>query len=420
MRARHRRFGVNPAARAASVVALALAGCAARNSLPAASPRPAARSSSASAQLSAEQKQVVFRGMQLTDAGRLDEAIAYFSKCHAEHPRVIVYAHELALAYERRGDHRSAIQVLEPYASRADFGPRSAALLGSAYDEAGMPRKSLDLFERAIVRFPSSGTLYTNAGVTEIGEHHVARALQYFERGIQRDPRHSTNYYYAALVESHAGERVWAAVYGEAFMNLERNSQRTREISALLYDVYTSAVRVGRDANGRADAQVQFTKRAVSATPGQAGLKLPFEVCYTIAMTPKLALGAVDAAKHGQPLSVDALHAARAAFLDVWFSKEHFDRRYPSSLFDWQRKLAAEGRLAAYDHWLFMQGAPRDFVAWRQAHAAEFASFASWFEAHPMPVDAHSVLSRLSYGAPGPQTARVDRSGATGLWLAWK
>lgn len=358
--------------------------------------------------------------MALTDAGRLDEAIAYFKKLHAEHPRKIVYAHELALAYERKGDHQRVVEILEPYLSLPVFGPASYALLGSAYDELGESGKSIALFERAITRYPGAGTLYANAGVTEIGQGRTAQALQYFERGIEHDPRHASNYHHAALIYARSGERVWAAVYAETFMNLERGTRQTREMSALLYRVYRDAVEVGRAANGKVEARVRFSRRAaVDVRPGQKNLQLPFELSYEVAMTPALALGAIHAAERGRPLGVEAIHRARIAFLKIWFSEQHFDRRYPNALFDWQRKLASEGKLEAYDHWLFIAGAPRDVVRWNRAHPGRLAAFLEWFETHPMPIDADSVTGRLRYAAPGRDSALLEQPAEPPRLVAW-
>ena len=70
----------------------------------------------------------------------------------------------------------------------------------------------------------------------------IMQAIPYYEKGIEMAPEYPSNYYRLARIYCNSENEIWGVIYGEIFMNLERNTQRTREISALLYQTYQKAL----------------------------------------------------------------------------------------------------------------------------------------------------------------------------------
>ncbi len=77
----------------------------------------------------------------------------------------------------------------------------------------------------------------------QLGKKDYNKALTYFEKGIEVAPNYSSNYYWCARLYCNSTEEVWGMIYGEIFMNLERNSKRTAEISKLLFDTYKKEIK---------------------------------------------------------------------------------------------------------------------------------------------------------------------------------
>ena len=141
----------------------------------------------------------------------------------------------------------------------------------------GQVDKSKEAYERGLQIFPNSGRLYLELG--NIHQDDLNKALQYYEKGVQVDPTHSSNYYWLAKIFcNNTEEEVWGMVYGELFLNLERGSHRTEEISKLLYDTYKSEIKYPEEGK----MTVSFSKNMVIPVGEKA--KMPFEFAYEMSL----------------------------------------------------------------------------------------------------------------------------------------
>src|SRR5690606_10686824 len=109
------------------------------------------------------------------------------------------------------------------------------------------PQKAIQVYEDGLKKFPLSGKLYLERGTMELKREDLDAALKYYEMGIKVDPNFPSNYYWASRIYSYTTETVWTLIYGELFMNLERNTKRTAEISKLLYDTYVESIQIDSD-----------------------------------------------------------------------------------------------------------------------------------------------------------------------------
>ena len=201
--------------------------------------------------------------------------------------------------------------------------------------------------------------------------------MDYYEKGIELDPTFPSNYYRAALLYCGSSEEVWVMIYGELFMNLERNSERTSEISKLLYDTYASEIQFTSDST----MSVSFSKNAtvnVADLKDPAKFKLPFGIGV---YEPTLMLSMLS--EHA--IDLNSL-TDQDAFLDAYYKNGH-STSYPNVLFDYQRKLQAAGQFEAYNHWLLMKGDEDAFQQWQATHTAMWDSFVSWFGDNPIKLD---------------------------------
>ena len=80
------------------------------------------------------------------------------------------------------------------------------------------------------------------------------------------------NYYRAARIYCVTNEELWGMLYGEIFMNLERGSNRTAEISKLLYDTYKREIKFTSDTS----YSVSFASSIIVEINDKASLSLPY------------------------------------------------------------------------------------------------------------------------------------------------
>ncbi|MEO6831766.1 MAG: tetratricopeptide repeat protein, partial [Chitinophagaceae bacterium] len=188
------------------------------------------------------------KAIQLEDEeGKYDEAIKLFAEAEKLDPDKFDYPYEMAYALSKKKEYPKAIKILEGLLDHPNVTARAYQALGNAYDFNNQPAKAIETYENGLKRFPDAGELYLERGNMDLFKKDYENALSYYEQGIKLDPKFPSNYYWASIIYCSSSEEVWGMIYGEIFMNLERNSKRTAEISKLLFDTYKSGIQFTSD-----------------------------------------------------------------------------------------------------------------------------------------------------------------------------
>jgi hypothetical protein len=233
-------------------------------------------------------------------------------------------------------------------------------------------------------RFPSSGVLYLEAGILEYLQKNYPEARRFWEGGIIAQPAFSMNYYWLVKAYSVTTEKIWAALYGEIFINMDRNSEKTKEVSQVLYDIYSSCI----VADSKGTARVNFTKSLMEIP--LSGVQLPFEQLFQNTMQ-----WAADSVlrKGADSIGIAELCVIRSLFLHFW-TEQKFDKVYPNILFDRHRELADSGWFESYNRWVFLKGSEQEFQAWYYAQPDLYMAFVSWFGKNPVRFSEKHYFSR--------------------------
>ena len=328
-------------------------------------------------------------GIRLEDEeGKFDEAIKLFGEAQKLDPENINYPYEMAYAYTSKKEYKKASNILEKLISHRDVHARVYQALGNAYDYQGNAKKAMEVYEKGIKRFPNSGEIYLELGNMEIIKKDYDKALRYYEKGIEVDPKFSSNYYWASKIFCSSDEEVWGMIYGEIFMNLERNSKRTAEISKLLFETYKSEIKFTSDTS----FSVSFSKSAtinVNDLQDPKKLKIPFGIgAYEMTlMTAVLGETIID---------INSLDNIRTRFIESYFKGDNA-KNYPNILFDYQRKVLNAGHLEAYNHWILMKGDENSFEKWHSENKTKWDDFVKWFSANEMQLDLTQKFYRAQY-----------------------
>ena len=180
-------------------------------------------------------KEKFTQAIELVDKGKFDEGIKLLEesqKLYGEEN--FTYPYEIAYAYYHKEDYKQAVKILENAITKyKNPNARAFQLLGNAYDIMGNPKKAIEWYQTGLKKFPNSGELYLELGNLQFQKKEYAKALPFYEKGIEISPQFPSNYYRSTQIYCNSSERVWGMIYGEIFMNLERNSERTLEISKL-------------------------------------------------------------------------------------------------------------------------------------------------------------------------------------------
>lgn len=316
--------------------------------------------------------------IKLMDNGKFDESIKLLEEAQKYDPDDINYPYELGYAYYAKKDYKKASKYLESILKHKDINDRVYQLLGNTYDNLGKGDKAIETYEAGLKLFPNSGKLYLEMGVMQMGKKDYNKALSYYEKGIEVAPNLSSNYYWAAKIYCSSTEEVWGMIYGEIFMNLERNSKRTSEISKLLFDTYKSEIKFTSDTS----FSVSFSKNASinnSDLTDPSKMKLPFGVGV---YEPTLMFSMLSV----KTIDINSLDNIRSAFVDNYFANGH-DKTYPNVLFSYQKQIKEAGHIEAYNHWILMKGDEDGFDKWQADNKEKWYNFVKWFTDNRLKID---------------------------------
>jgi len=318
------------------------------------------------------------------EEGKFEAAIALLKEAQQLDPMAMKYSYELAYAYQGNKDYAAARSVLQRLLTHKDVDAQVYQMLGNNYDYQGLPDSAVMTYNAGLKKFPDAGELYLELGNMHTAKKEVGKALPYYEKGIEVDPSFASNYYWACIIYATSDDEGWGLLYGELFMNLERNSKRTADISKVLYDTYHEEISI---TDSSASVSL-FKTNFLSAKQAKKGA-LPFSSVYEIKMT--MALVGETA------VNLDAIDHIRTHFVDLYYDKKMPGEIYPNVLFEYQQKIIAAGHMSAYNHWLLMKGDETAFLSWKSEHKQEWDNFARWFKDNPLVLTAKHKFYRGMY-----------------------
>lgn len=312
------------------------------------------------------------------DDGDFGEAARLLEAVLADDPKNFRANYEMGYLLYQQERYAEAVEVLRRI-KRKDYPPLYQ-LLGNAYDMAGDRKRAVKTYEKGLQENPAAGRLYLELGNIAYAERQYDRAFACYRRGATVDPAHASNYRSLALLYAISSEPVWALVWGELFMNLERGSGRTAAMSETLAQTYRDNIRI----EGDTAIHVAFSRNDRIAQEGLR-LRIPFGTAvFEVAVREALTADGIP-----DSLTLGVLCDMRERFVERYFEKYDrmlFDDDAARPLMNYQRQVKEAGMMKPYSCWVLSQGFPDEFQRWRDGHAEQWQDFIAWFAAHPMPV----------------------------------
>ena len=321
----------------------------------------------------------VKQALVLEERGKIDEALSLLEEAVKLDPDNTTIGYELAIGHYTKGNYEKAKELLEKLMKRKDVFSSVYHLLGNTYDKLTNVEKAIATYLDGIAKFPEAGELYLEMGTMYLSRKEYDAALAYYEKGIQSNPAFASNYYWAAKIYCLSDEAIWGMIYGEIFLNLERDSKRTDEISKLLFDTYKKKIRFPRDSA----FQVNFSKPGtyVVFDTAKNKKKTPFAKAV---YEPTLMLALLNEKK----IDINSLSRIRKYFVESFFKSSSY-QVYPNVLFDFHYRVDKAGHWDAYSRWILFKGDENGGNVWVNANRQKWDDFVKWFTKNKLILDAN-------------------------------
>ena len=315
---------------------------------------------------SPEVEEMYKQGREYLMAGNFQQAIITFQQGIQLAPNQLLFYRDLGKAYYLAGDNKNAEATLEPILKSEQADDISFQTMAACQVADNEKKKAKSTLQKGLERFPNSGILYHDLGKLYEANNELVYALQTWLDGIHKDPTYHVNYYEAARTYMDSKKVVWAILYGEIFVNIERETPRSYEVRGMLMDAYKQL----------------YTTMPLAAAPKFGKHKTEneeagnFETAVTSTFM-RLAPVVTDG------INVENLTMLRTRFIMDWNLR--YAQQYPFSLFYYQDQLLRSGNFDIYNEWLFGKvDNEQEFEAWKKFHADAFPQFNAWATQHKL------------------------------------
>jgi len=314
---------------------------------------------------SPEVEQMYEQAKEYLSMGNFPSAIAMYQKAIQLAPNQVVLYRDLGKAYYLSGNYRNAEETIEPLLKAGEVDDQAFQIMAACQAADGEKKKAKQTLQHGLERFPHSGILYHEMGKVEEDEKEEVYALETYLDGIKNDPGYRINYYEAARMYMGTNKFIWTIIYGEMFVNMERQTPRADEMRKTLLDAYEKLFfspntdNVPKYGRSKKEETIKNFEQAVYST--------------YIKLSPVISDG----------ITTESLTMLRTRFLMEWYSS--YANKYPYSLFAYQDEMARSGFFDVYNEWLFAKMENlQQYEAWNKFHDGAMSKFDTWANEHAL------------------------------------
>lgn len=300
--------------------------------------------------------------IRLMDEGKVDESIQLLKECEKIDNEDYTYPYEMAYAYILKKDYETAITILNKTKKYKNINDQVYQLSGNCYSYLNKPKLAIKEYEQGMKKFPNAGNLHLEKGNIFLIQEKYEDAIENYRNGIAAEPNFSSNYYRLALLYLNSTDRLSGLFYGEIFMNLERSTQRTTEMSKLLYDGYKKSIKFN-------DTNVATDFCEVILNIENKEFKMPFCAIFV----KDFILGITTQ----KEINLNTLSEIRTNFIKNFFKDDY--KNYSNIILDYNKKMLDEGILDTYNKYLFQIGSEEEFSIWKDDNIETYDTFLEWY-----------------------------------------
>lgn len=300
--------------------------------------------------------------IRLMDEGKVDESIQLPKECEKIDNEDYTYPYEMAYAYILKKDYETAITILNKTKKYKNINDQVYQLSGNCYSYLNKPKLAIKEYEQGMKKFPNAGNLHLEKGNIFLIQEKYEDAIENYRNGIAAEPNFSSNYYRLALLYLNSTDRLSGLLYGEIFMNLERSTQRTTEMSKLLYDGYKKSIKFN-------DTNVATDFCEVILNIENKEFKMPFCAIFV----KDFILGITTQ----KEINLNTLSEIRTNFIKNFFKDDY--KNYSNIILDYNKKMLDEGILDTYNKYLFQIGSEEEFSIWKDDNIETYDTFLEWY-----------------------------------------
>lgn len=158
-------------------------------------------------------KKLVDQGVQFHEQGQYDEALAKYKEAEKKDPKSALVKYEMAFTYHAKRDLDKSLHYAKAATKLKGEGLEENlySLIGTIYDDKGMPDSALAIYREAFTKIPNSFNIPYNASITYMRQNNADSAYAWIKRSINNSRVHEGSHYYMGFLASQMGK--WPQFY---------------------------------------------------------------------------------------------------------------------------------------------------------------------------------------------------------------
>lgn len=370
-----------------------------------------------------ESESLMFEAITFMNGGEFEKAIVLIEKAILLEPDNFEYQYERALANFKLKKYEKAIEELEKLTYDIKANENVYQLLGASYDFLGKKEDVFRILNIGLKKFPNSGRLYYELGITEYGMQKEKNAIENWEIGVNKDPNYFNNYYQLLSYYKNTDNKIWALLYSEIFLNLSQNMQKSQEASKLLYDLYQNNLYKIDNSKSIESNNIQITdidtinlnKKNKNEKKKKQNILTDKKIFnYGLRLTDKsnsdvlaielnnimdLALNNLLSFKQNSKylnddkLTIEGIIKLREEFLKLW-EESNIKTKYPIYLLEYSSKIIKESNFDTYSYFILAEGNPDEVEKWSRKNTKSVNNFIKWQSKNPFIIEKNTNFTK--------------------------
>ncbi len=332
------------------------------------------------------QNEIINKAKNLMSNEEYDAAINLLDSTAKVYQKNYVLQYERAVAFFFKKRIKYSAFILDSLIKCGYEDPKIYQTLGNCYNQYGEPENADTLFTKALAKYPESGMLHSELAYIKISLGHKDEAIELWEKGIMVQPDYANNYYPLSVFYAELAAKFWSVIYGEIYLNLSLNEQRSTEISLTVFNTYFESF-------GKPDSMGYNPSFTYIFGNFNDSLIIPIEVAYQKTM--KYALNSVTK-RHKFENTLEFLHLVRDKFVEYWQISE-YNRIYKNPMTDLWINLRNKGVFKTYNYMMFKEGSTDEFTKYVESNKKAVADFTKVFLKDRLLLNNDNYLSKYKY-----------------------
>lgn len=193
---------------------------------------------------------IVKAGIELHEAGKYEEAVEKYKEALKIDKQSSLVNYEIGYAYFAMKEYKKSIKYLDKVIKKNDgFLKEAYTVKGSCVDLLGKPKEAIEVYNKAIEKFPDDYLLYFNTALTQYNSNDLAGAENNLINAIYLKPTHPTSNYLLGVIKADQGRKIESFLALNFFLLIEPNSGRSKDALVLLRKTMGAGVTQKEDKN---------------------------------------------------------------------------------------------------------------------------------------------------------------------------